>query len=119
MSLQEFTVPTQDQGKELVAAREFSFYHPGLHKPVQMAKVFCFLKQNANATWQSKMDCTKWTLSLHMIIPIKLLLANAIVFLEYLRDFNEVIFPRLNVPLSIVSKCGDTVVNREILLPVA
>lgn len=71
--MQEFTVPTQDQGKELVAAREFSFYHPGLHKPVQMAKVFCFLKQNANATWQSKMDCTKWTLSLHMIIPIKLL----------------------------------------------
>lgn len=54
-----------------------------------------------------------------MIIPIKLLLANAFVFLEYLRDFNEVIFPQLNVPLSIVSKCGDTVVNREILLPVA
>lgn len=46
---------------------------------------------------------------LFMIIPIiKLLLANAFVFLEYLRDFNEVIFPQLNVPLSIVSKCGDS-----------
>lgn len=44
MSLQEFTVPTQDQGRELVAAWEFSFYHPGLHKPVQMAKVLCFFK---------------------------------------------------------------------------
>lgn len=41
----------------------------------------------------------KWTLSLHMIIPIKLLFANA--FLEYLRDFNEVIFPQLNVPLKV------------------
>lgn len=94
-------MPTQDQGKELVAARDFHSITQVYISLCKWQKCFASLKQNTNATWQSKMDGTKWILFLHMIIPIKLLLANALVFLEYLRDFNEVIFPQLNVPLKV------------------